>query len=136
MRRLLKRLLFIVPTVSICISLGAYFYWATTCACEKDPAEHLAPLNPFRDRAPEREAEALFQGLSAGKCLDESFCGKAVKRGRVKDWTLSARKIEGDRVLLGYHIDYDNSRKVLASVLVDVRRIGTSWKVAEYSENY
>lgn len=136
MKRFLRRLLFIVSTVLVGIPLSAYFYWSTTCACEKDPGEHFALWNPFRDRAPEREAEMLFQGLSAGKCEDESLCGKALKHGRVKDWSLDTRKIEGNRALLGYQIDYGNLRNSPALVLVDVRRIGAHWKIVEYNENY
>lgn len=134
MKRSLGRLLFIVSTVLVSVPLGAYFYWSTTCACEKDPGEHFAPLNPFRDRAPEREAEKLLQGLSAGKCEDENLCGKALKHGRVKDWSLDMRKIEGNRALLGYQIDYSNPKNGPALVLVDIRRIGAHWKIAEYNE--
>lgn len=135
MKPFLKRLLFILTTVLIGIPLSAYFYWSTTCACEKDPGEHFAPWNPFRDREPEREAEKLFQGLSLGKCDDETLCGKAIKHGRVRDWSLSVRKVEGNRALLAYHVDYEDAKNDIP-VFVDVRRSGNGWKITQYSQNY
>lgn len=133
MKRLLKRILFIVTTVLIGIPLSAYVYWSTTCACDKDPAGHFSALNPLRDREPELEAEGLFQDLSAGKCEDQSLCGTALKHARVKRWRLSVRKMAGDLAILGYDI---NSNDGLKTVEFHVQRNNGRWKITRYSGNY
>ena len=49
----MKRFLIILGMTLASFPLGAFVYWSTTCACEKEPGKHFAALNPFRNRVPE-----------------------------------------------------------------------------------
>ncbi len=132
----MKRFLMFLGMMLASFPLSAFFYWSTTCACEKTPGAHFEAWNPLRDRGPEHAADRFFEELSTGQCQpsDEVFCLPALKRGRVIAWALSTRETKAGVANLVYNIEYEgrDSRPALVGMELESTD-GASWRILRYT---
>jgi hypothetical protein len=102
-------------------------------------------LNPFRDRTPERQAEALLSSLKNGKCAEalaaivkapelEAVCERE-HRWPLASWELEQR----DDGSAGTRLEYRYVRGPRAAeqwLYVWLVRDGNQWRVTEYRSVY
>jgi|SRR6516162_8848723 hypothetical protein len=132
----MKRLLILTVFTLACFTLCAYVYWGHVCACPKDPDEHFAVWNPFRDFGPERAADRFFHELSTAQCQpkDEVLCRRTLARqGLIKDWDLSTRRTEGGTVRLTYYVSYAGRDGDPWPEYVEVERASDGWRIVGFS---
>jgi hypothetical protein len=126
-RRWFKRPVICAITIlvvsSICYSVYAFVYRAKpvvfhsdnfACACTdwSPEVDGFTVFNPFRDRAPERDADSFLADLSHGRCpvnAAKEFIADACKDGRRQyppmAWKLRFRRDEPHRVQLYFNFE-------------------------------
>jgi hypothetical protein len=124
--------------------------FGASCPCPTfhEEVTGLIVLNPLRDREPEKVASQFLADLRNGKCnADEStvpgVCKAALERRPVLDLRLRNRKDASNAVVLFYLFkgkfrpDRDiDPEDAWGEGIVQVKRIGTEWRVTNYGSRY
>ena len=108
----------------------------------------FAIFNPFRDRSPERTAEAFLEHLRAGNCAEvitglnntpdynQEICGRESNYPLVA-WRLENRTGDAARVRMYYEVQRKTYRPAFQGQLwVTVERRGGNWQVSQYESWY
>jgi len=120
---------------------GVFLFTRPGCACgDIFPARiySLAALDPLRDRAPERAAQAFLRDQGQGECrlTDPTVCRYALGSHRVLGWRLAAREDSWDGVVLYYRVKAREADEFWGQAAVWVDREANGWKVVNYSAVY
>lgn len=122
--------------------LYAYYYAGDPL---REPAFTI--FNPFRDRGPERGAEAFLEMLRAGRC-EQAVAGLAVtdeyrqdtcereKKYPLVSWRLMNRTEMPQGVKMYYHVWRDNHRDGYGSMWVTVGERGGRWEATDLDRFY
>jgi hypothetical protein len=105
----------------------------------------LAVMNPFRDRAPERAAEAVLTGLQRGdtehalSLVDggvPTVVHTSEKRYRLRSWKLVRRTDSSTSVELVYRTSRSANDRVVMPLFVHVRKADDRWRVTRFIVAY
>ena len=92
--------------------------------------------NPFREREPERIAEAFLSDLRKNQCsADSEICRNALTNQRVSNWQLAFRKDTGREVTLYFKLTkYGGAPKfeLLGQGAITLESLGTKWSLTSY----
>ena len=107
----------------------------------KEPA--FAIFNPFRDRSPERSAEAFLTATRAGQCAQamsplvassqhkQEVCERE-QRYPLVDWRLANRTDQPDRTRMYYRAARTAYEGYEGQLWVTLEKSGEDWKVVQY----
>ena len=114
-----------------------------------DPLEEpvVLILNPFRERAPERVAEAVLDDLKAKRVAEalspvaadprmKNYWAGQEARHPLRDWCLENRTQSGATTTLFYLTVRGESKRCTSPLWVDVERAGDSWKIVRFEPWY
>ena len=120
----------------------------TDCACGDfhEEVSGFVIRNPFRDRTPEKAANAFFEKLRQGQCVIAPFdpamgvelCKYALDEHRVSNWKLVNRHDQDHHVLLFYKLTKLNEpdHNLTGEGALGITKTGDKWFVTEYSSYF
>ena len=110
-----------------------------------DPSElsgnpMLVVMNPFRDRAPERAADAMLQALRenpaqalAGYSDISARIIEKEREYRIRDWRIAGRTDAPAMVTLVYQPLRDPGNHVGQPIVLQVSKQGSQWRVTDFT---
>ena len=109
----------------------------------KEPV--FAVFNPFRDRSPERSAEAFLENMKLGLCEREmvfvspqhnqEVCERE-KDSPLSAWRMVNRSDQDETVRMYYEVSRKTSDGYQGQLWVSLARQGADWKVTRYDCSY
>lgn len=104
-------------------------------------------LHPFRDKSPERVAEATLSRISNGETLEalagvaftararDNICAREVQY-QMTGWKLLGREDTAGQVRLYFGVDRNQSERFDSPVWLTIKRTPMGWKVTGYESWY
>ena len=140
-----------VLIVVLVLALAAYLYYQRSRSelyryveagnPVKEPAFSI--FNPFRDRSPERNAEAFLEVIKAGECERtmlalpdtpehrEEVCERE-KASPLVSWRLTNRSDESQKSKMYYRVKRNGYDGYQGQLWVTVEKHGPDWQVTQY----
>ena len=141
--------------VALLVMLAAYVYYQRSkpllySYVEKgNPVKEpvFAIFNPFRDRSPERSAEAFLENMRAGQCEramvgvfgspehNQEVC-RLEKGSPLSSWRMMNRTDQDEMVRMYYEVSRTTYDGHQGQLWVSLARHGADWKVTRYDCYY